>query len=295
MIDKLLFLLLALFWGGSFLAIKNTIETIPSFTSAFYRVFFSSIILCLFYFKDLKTIFKKQNIEEILFSSITGLCAVGIPFALLFWGERYVSPSIAAVINGTVPLWTLLFSVVFFGEGNIFSKNKVFGVFLGICGLILIFYPKLILKNEANELLGLLAIIFMAISYAIGINLNRKIQKKVRLLSNQQNLTIQQFVSAIFLGVVFLFFEGLPELSLLKEPKVYLSVLYLSLFSTALAFVIFYRLINSMGSVKAASVTFFVPPVALILDSLIFGRKLNLNEYIGAITVFTSMYFLQKK
>lgn len=293
MIDKLLFILLAIFWGGSFLAIQNTIEIIPSFTSAFYRVFFSTIFIFIFFHKDLFSL-KKIPSKEIIISALTGLCAVGIPFGLLFWGEKYVSPSVAAIINGTVPLWTLLFSVTVFGDKTILNFTKKLGVILGIIGLFFIFYPKLILKNEALELYGLLAIFFMAISYAIGINLNRKIQITNKHLSNRQNLIVQQFSSAVFLLLSCLVIDGVPNLNLLTYKIVAGSIFYLSFFSTALAFIIFYRLIRTLGSVKAASVTYFVPAVALILDNLIFKRSLLMNEYIGSVIVFVSIYFLQR-
>lgn len=293
MIDKLLFILLAIFWGGSFLAIQNTIEIIPSFTSAFYRVFFSTIFIFIFFHKDLFSL-KKIPSKEIIISALTGLCAVGIPFGLLFWGEKYVSPSVAAIINGTVPLWTLLFSVTVFGDKTILNFTKKLGVILGIIGLFFIFYPKLILKNEALELYGLLAIFFMAISYAIGINLNRKIQITNKHLSNRQNLIVQQFSSAVFLLLSCLVIDGVPNLNLLTNKIVAGSIFYLSFFSTALAFIIFYRLIRTLGSVKAASVTYFVPAVALILDNLIFKRSLLMNEYIGSVIVFVSIYFLQR-
>lgn len=294
MIDKILFVLLALFWGGSFLAIQNTIEVIPSFTSAFYRVFLSTIFLILFFFKDFLKILKVEK-SEIISSALTGLCAVGIPFGLLFWGEKYISPSIAAVINGTVPLWTLFFSVLFFKEKNIFTKNKVFGVFLGIIGILFIFYPKLNFRNEENEVLGLIAIIGMAISYAIGINLNRKIQNINIHLSNKQNLIIQQMFSSVFLLGCLLLIEGKPKLQLLLDTKVSMSIIYLAFFSTTLAFIIFYRLIRNLGSVKASSVTYFVPAVALLLDNLIFDRKLANYEYAGSAIIFLSLYFIQKK
>lgn len=294
MIDKILFILLAFFWGGSFLAIQNTIEVIPSFTSAFYRVFLSTIFLIIFFIKDFLKLFQVDR-GEIISSALTGLCAVGIPFGLLFWGEKYVSPSIAAVINGTVPLWTLFLSALLFHEKNVFTKNKILGVILGIVGIIFIFYPKLNFNNQTNEVFGLIAIVFMAISYAVGINLNRKIQSTNKHLSNKQNLIIQQLFSSVFLLFCLILIEGPPNFELLLSTKVSLSVLYLGLFSTAIAFTIFYRLIRTMGSVKASSVTYFVPAVALFLDTLIFDRKLGSYEYFGSAIIFLSLYFIQKK
>jgi len=292
MINYLLFAVLSLFWGGSFVAIKYLIEDVPSFTAAFYRVFFSIIFLFLIYFKGLKLKAGWWS-KELSYSVITGLCSIGIPFSLLFWGEKFVSPSMAGVLNGTVPFWTLVVSILFFGELKNVTLKKVCGLLTGLVGICFIFGPKLKMTGNENEVFGLVAILLMAFSYSIGINLNKRLLSKNKVITKSLNLVIQQIASAIFLGVILLFVEGVPDLSLLGDPQNYLSVGYLSLFSTCLAFIIFYHLIDVFGAVKASTVTFFVPPIALGLDAIIYGRELTLYEGIGATVIIASMFLLR--
>ncbi len=293
MLNQVLFALLAFFWGGSFIAIKNLIIEVPSFSAAFYRVGFSVVFLAIIYLKSIK-IPKGFSKQELLLTSITGLCSVGIPFSLLFWGERFITPSIAGVINGTVPFWTLIVGILFFNELKNLTYKKLIGLALGFIGIIFIFGPKLTLKGDSNELWGLLAVVGMAFSYAIGINLNKRILSANKYFTKSLNIIVQQIASAIYLLLVVLVTDGVPNLELLLRPVNGLSVIYLSLFSTCLAFIIFYRLIEQLGAIKASTVTFFVPAVALLLDYLIYNAQLSILEGIGAIIILLSMVLLKE-
>lgn len=293
MINYILFSCLALFWGGSFVAIKFLIHEVPSFSAAFYRVFFSVIFLTILFNKKLK--FPKKLLgREFLLICATGLCSVGVPFSLLFWGETFISPSIAGVLNGTVPFWTLIIAVIFFNEAKSVTPKKIAGLIVGFIGLALIFGPKIKIAGESQEIFGLLALSGMSFFYAIGINLNKKILEGEQRISKKLNLWIQQITSVLYLGIIVLFVDGVPKFSLLLEPKIAGAVFYISFISTTLAFIIFYKLINEWGSVKASTVTFFVPPVSLVLDSLIYQRQLSTLEIAGTITILASMVLLRQ-
>ena len=300
MFNYLLFALLSFFWGGSFIAIKYLITEVPSFTGAFYRVFFSVIFLILLSLLgfakkiDFSKIKNKGLKKELLFTIVTGLFSVGIPFSLLFWGEKFIIPSLAGVINGTVPFWTLIISILLFNGYKDLTLKKVIGLALGFAGIVFIFGPKISFSGNVMELWGLVAVTGMAMSYSMGINLNKKVLAENQIFTGTLNIVTQQVASFIYLFMVLIFTDGLPEWSLLLKPANGLSVLYLSLFSTAIAFIIFYRLITIMGPVKASTVTFFVPPVALLLDNLVYGSTLSYTEGLGALVILTSMYFLKE-
>jgi drug/metabolite transporter (DMT)-like permease len=294
MLNKALFFALALFWGGSFVAIKYLINDVPSFTAAFYRVFFAVIFLSLIYSRSIK-IPKGFFGKELLYSLLAGMFSIGIPFGLLFWGERYISASLAGVLNGTVPFWTLLIGIIFLNQINRVSKEKVLGLVTGFIGISLIFGPRIKFDGNILELQGLMAVLLMAISYGIGINLNRAILTKNKIISGPISLISQHIVSALYLGCVALYMDGVPDLTLLLKPDVAISLFYLSFFSTTLAFIIFFKLIKEVGSVEASSVTFFVPAIALIIDILIFGHSLSILEGLGTVIIFVSMFLLREK
>lgn len=293
MINSLLFILLAIFWGGSFIAIKVLIQEVPSFSAAFLRVFFASIFLFIISLPKIIRIQERPDLKTVFISSVTGLFSIGIPFSLLFWGEMFIAPSLAGVLNGTVPFWTLVIAIIFFKDTEKITKRKLIGLALGLIGITFIFAPKLQFSGSLSELKGVVAIIAMAISYAIGINLNKRILSRYQIETNY-NLIIQHVISSFYLFTIILFFEKFPPLEIIFSTKNLVSILYLALFSTTLAFIIFFKLIRELGPVKASMVTFFVPAVALILDSVINSERLSYTEAIGTTIIFMSMNFLRQ-
>lgn len=297
MINTLLFVLLALFWGGSFLFIKIAIEHISSFHAAFYRVFFAMIFLILLNIRSIKIPSGLNTKDGVLLISAS-LFSIGIPFSLLFWGEQYVSSGMAGVINGTVPIWTLLFGMFVFKNQDKVNIFKALGVFLGVIGIVLIFYPKISFNGDVKEIYGLISILFMAICYGLGIHFNNKIiplfNDTKKGLTKETNLIIQQFFSALYLFVLSFSLEGIPSISNLLRFEVWTSLIYLSLFSTAIAFMIFYKLIMAIGPVKSSAVTFFVPLVALSLDIIINGIIPIGTQFLGAGIIMISLYFVRK-
>ena len=110
------------------------------------------------------------------FFTLTISCIViGLPFSLLFWGEKFISPSIAGVINGTVPFWTLIIAVSFFSGMKDITFRKILGLLAGFIGIAFIFGPKINLTGSENEIWGLISVTGMAVSYSVGINLNKTI------------------------------------------------------------------------------------------------------------------------
>jgi drug/metabolite transporter (DMT)-like permease len=292
LLNYILFSLLAIFWGGSFVAIKEVLHVMPSFTGAFYRVFFSFVFLIIIFARTIKFPPGFWG-RELLQISVCGLFSIGIPFSLLFWGENYISPSMAGVLNGTVPFWTLICGILFYKAQT--TKSQVMGLIVGFIGIVFIFAPKLAFSGDINEIYGLLAVTGMAWSYSLGININKKILSQETVIPRNMNLIVQQFVSIILLAIMVLFVDGVPDISLLNSLPTFGSIFYLSFFSTCIAFIIFYKLIHEMGAVKASTVTFFVPPIALALDSIIYGRQLTVYEVIGAIIILASMILLRVK
>lgn len=294
MINTILFSLLALFWGGSFIAIKYVIHDIPSFTAAFYRVFFALIFLGLIYIKHWKH-FPSIKDKQLYLSAVAGLCSIGIPFSLLFWGEKFIKASLAGVINGTVPFWTMIIGLIIFRNFHSVTRLKVGGLFFGLIGISCIFGPKISFTGNIEELKGLAALVGMAVFYALGINYNRAILTKESSLSAPINLFIQHMVSALYLGAIMLLLEGPVDPSLLLKTENALSIFYLSFISTTLAFIIFFKLIREMGAIEASSVTFFVPAVALILDVIIYKSVLTPLEALGTGLIFMSMFLLKDR
>jgi drug/metabolite transporter (DMT)-like permease len=296
MVNFLLFLFLGSFWGGSYVAIKFAIAGCPSSLAAFLRLIVAVLFLTIVYLM----LGKKFQVapDRRIKVWISGLFAQGIPFALLFWGEKSVSAGLAGIINGTVPLWTFLLSLIYLKQLEQFSSRTVLGLILGFSGLILVYFPLIQIIHDPLHTLGVCAVTGMALAYSISIIMNRFIisgDKKVDLFAAVYQ---QHLASLVFLGAVtFLSMAisndsfSLTQLSL----ETILSILYLGICSTGVAFLFWFRLIREWGAVRASSVTYLVPLVALVLDYIVLKTVHSTLEIVGTVIVLAGVFLLQKR
>lgn len=288
MTNTLLFSLLALFWGGSFIAIKVVVHEIPPFGGAALRVMVGLAGL----FAILKAMKKPTAVpwDSRWRLWLTGLFSQGFPFALLFWGERSISAGLAGLINGTVPLWTFTLGAALASEPAAKSPRAWGGVALGFAGTALIFWPTLVAPGP-GELGGVAACLGMALCYAIGSLIARTVLVGDKAVDVYAGVLHQQVAATAFLAILAAATGSLP-VGLSPTPAAWGSILYLGLASTAVAFLIFFRLIRDWGSLRASAVTYVMPVVTLILDQLFFGHWPKPTEAAGAAIVLAGVILL---
>jgi len=288
--NVVLFLIVALFWGGSFVAIEPLVKIVPPITAAALRI--GVAILCLvFVLPILKVSFKVPKKIQVKVW-ITGLFAFTFPFALLFWGEQSVSPGLAGILNGTVPIFVFLLGMIFTPGIETITVKKVVGLIVGILGVVVIFYPKLN-GGMTSSLAGAVAILLMACSYAASALLNRNLFTQHKQMHPLTNLFNQLISGFILIAIIALTLEGIPQFSTYQPVDTFFAtVLYLGAGSTAIAFICFYRLIQSWGAVRASTVTYVIPATALVLD-LILNRKIpSPTDLLGVIAITAGVLIL---
>ncbi len=289
-VDVLLFALLAAFWGGSFVAIKFAVQVYPTTFSAMLRVALALVVLfALFLYQkaDLKVSFPTRRKMW-----LAGLFAQGLPFALLFWGEKRISPGLAGIINGTVPIWTFVFGLLV-GKGESFTVRKTSGLLLGFAGIAIICSPMLSFGGTRGELAGTAAVFLMAICYGIGTLLTRSLLSGTAKADFRANAFHQNCASFVFLVAVSFFAEPWPALhTVFASPAAVISIVYLGVFSTALAFLIYFHLIREWGAVRASAVTYVVPIVAVFWDYVFFRNVPSAFEIVGVAAVLSGVVLL---
>lgn len=290
-INALCFLTLACLWSGSFIGIKVVVDSWPPLFGAAMRVGIALLAITII----IKVLRKKVKVPFALRWKIwcIGLFAQGIPFSFLFWGERIISPGLAGILNGTVSIWTFVLSLIFFPTLTQFSFLKSIGLLIGLFGVAIIFWPILAFDTNLMTLAGTVAILMMAISYAVGNLLNQHfLQGKTR-LDFYTNIYHQHCASLVFLIIISSIFEAWPTLGDLKIYAPWLASVYLGVFSTALAFVMYYHLIREWDGIRASTVMYIVPALTLLWDDLFFGNEPGLAELIGVATVLCGVVLIQ--
>jgi drug/metabolite transporter (DMT)-like permease len=207
-----------------------------------------------------------------------GFFTLGLPWALLFWGEQFVSPALCSILNSTTPIFTVIVVAVLVKSEHA-PWNKWLGVAIGFLGVLIIFWPE-VADGETSSLHGMIAVTGMAMCYSIGIVWLKSIAHKV---SASVALAIEGVGGLLFLVPFSLLFEwnAIVKASWL-ETNGWVAILYLGIFSTAVAQLIFFALLRAWGPVRTSAVTYLIPIVAVILDWIAFGTFLSVNAIIGA-------------
>lgn len=288
--DAGLFLLLAAFWGGSFVAIKLVVTVLPPVFGAALRVAVALGALGAWFRWEGRRVDVPGEIRRRMW--LAGLFAQGFPFALLFWGEKRIAPGLAGILNGTVPLWTFLLGRAA-GSTEPFTPRRAAGLALGFAGIAVICAPLTSFAGRPGELAGAGAVLLMAACYAVGSLLTR------RLLSGaadfHANLLHQHCASAVFLLALSALLEPWPApAALLASGRAIPSILYLGVCSTAIAFLIYFHLIRSWGAVRASAVTYVAPVFAVFWDYVFFGNALGGWELAGVAAILSGVVLLQR-
>ena len=287
-----LFFLLACLWSGSFVGIKVVVATWPPVFGAAVRVAIALISIMILLLAMHKKTFVQFSLRWKFW--VIGVFSQAIPFTFLFWGERFVSPGLAGILNGTVPIWTFAFALLFMPKLADFSVLKTLGLLTGLSGITIVFWPLLTFEYSLNMISGAAAILVMAMSYAIGGLLNQRLFKSDIKVDFFTNLYHQHWGSLIFLVLVSGVFEKWPSIQyLVLDYTPWLACLYLGVFATALAYAIFYHLIREWDAVRATSVLYVVPVLALVWDYVFFNNPPHSTEIIGVAAILSGVVLIQ--
>ena len=283
--NALIFILLIFIWGCSFIAIKFAVMEIPPYFAASMRIMTALIFLLI-----LRVVFYKKYSfagihKNIFFSILAGFFNLGIAWCFLFWGEKYTSPALASIINGSYPIWLLGLCLIFKIEEV--TRTKILAVMLGFIGIITIFLPKIQVGMTEN-LSGALSILAMAVSYAIASSIFKKFSAKILTLPH---LIIQCIAGlCITIPVSYFFeFEKWHEVFTASSRAIG-STIYLGIFSTAIAILLYFKLFKSIGAIRASLVTYCIPFVSIILDIVILRVSPHINEVLGLFIILSGIF-----
>lgn len=281
-----LLILLASLWGPSFLFIKIAVAEIPPIMLAALRIGFAAMILNLILL--LKKRYLPLNLDFWLKTLVAGFFAQGLPFVLINWGEQYVDSSLTSVLNGLMPLFTIIFAHFMIAEEKI-NNRKLFGVLLGFVGLLVLVMPDLIVSSASN-LKGIMSIIVATISYGIGLTLIRKYFAKTSSIKAPAAQLLS--VSIYLIPLAFLLYPEF-QLASISAPALG-SVFILTVFGTAIAFIIYFKLIEQSSAAYASLVTYLMPIYGVVLGTIFLDEKISAWMLMGTALILMGIRVTKK-
>ena len=282
-IDLLLLVLLGVIWGSAFFNIKIATYSYDPFTLALVRVVFASIplvILC-----------KYKGIKIEAFTSnwrpyaLVGLCNITIPFILIAIGTSKINSYLAAMLMSTTPLSGSILAHFFTRDEKI-SFYKSLGILIGFMGIVILFFDKLII-NESNYIFVLITILGSTF-YSIGGVLTLKLKDK----GNENVTTSTTLWSVIFLLPLSFIFEAPWNSNPTMQST--LSLLYLGVVATGLAWLIRFRILTVNGLVFQTQVAYLIPIFGVIFGYFLMDEIITWRVIISLIIIMAGIYIVKK-
>ena len=264
---------LAVLWGPSFLFIKVAVLEIPPFTLMTARVGIASLILYII----LRASGKKLTLNPATWRSFAFMAvfANALPFVLFGWGEIHVDSALAAVLNGTTPIFTIIIAHFFISDDRL-NLVKIIGIIFGFLGVVILFFPFLS-KGLTLDTLGVFAFIAAALCYGISTVYARK---KLRGLPPLVAPTAQLILATICLLPFSLIIDRPFEMNFPSWNAIN-SVLALAIFGSAIAFATFYHILEMTSATNLSMVTYLIPVIGVFLGVVFLDEKLGWYVYVG--------------
>lgn len=266
-----LLLALSTLWGASYTFIKIGVETIPPVTLIAARTLVAgAILVVVIRLRGLKLPSDRQAWKRFLFQACLNSV---IPFTLIAWAEQTTDAGLATILNSTSPIFAFLLTVLITRHETVTSR-KLFGVTAGLIGICLIVGVQA-LDGFGQELWAQLAIVTATICYAGAAIFGKNFKGLDPMMPAAGSLICG---AAILIPISLIVDQ---PWTLVPSANSVLALLALSVFSTALAFVIYFRLVQTLGSVGTTAQAYLRVPIGVAIGVLFLGETLSSTAWIG--------------
>ena len=280
--DWLLLVFLSVLWGGAFFFIGVAVAEVPPLTLVAARVGIAALALLLVVW--LLGYQLPQTAAGWRVFVVQAIVSNVIPFSLITFGQTRIASGLAAVLNATTPLFTLLVMRVLAHEP--LTLHKMAGVLLGIIGVAVLMGPEVAGAN-LSSILGMMAVLGAALSYGFSAYGMRRLREIPPLVSSAA-----QLLCATALLLPMAAFADHFWLQPLPSPAAIVAILALALMSTALAFIVFFRISATAGPSNVMLVTLLIPVTATALGAAFLGEAMKATEIAGALIIASALVII---
>ncbi|MCK5541198.1 MAG: DMT family transporter [Desulfobacterales bacterium] len=286
--NKLLYIITVLIWGSTWIAIKFQLGSVDPLVSTFYRFSIAALILMLFcYIRGLDMRF---SIKDHLFLALFGSLLFSVNYWMVYVAEIYITSGVVAVTFSSIVFMNIINGAIFLKTP--IKAQMVVGAVIGIIGICFIFFLEIKSFDFSDKNVQGLCMCFLSVLLASFGNIISSRNSKNNLPIIQANAfgmthgAVVLLLLAVFLG---------KEFNLSFSTSYFVSLFYLAIFGSILAFGSYLTLISEIGADKASYAIMLVPVVALIISSFFEGYVWNFQAVFGLILVLTGNFMALRK
>jgi len=279
--SRLVWLLLCCIWGSTWLFIKLGLEDLPPLTFAGIRFLIATIVL-LFLVAVRRLPFPRQRRDFMLLAG-TGILSFSVNYGLVFWGEQYISSGLAALLQSMLPAFGLIIAHYYL-PGEPMTPSRIAGVVMGVVGVGVIFSNQLQVSGP-KALWGSAALVLSAFCAAYANVLVKAYCKHID--------PVVLAAGQMMFGLIPLFLIGIPlEGNPFRFHWTYMaliSLLYLAVIGTVIAFSLYYWLIRNMNVTDTMLIALVTPVVAVILGMIVLKERLEWRPLVGGLMIISGI------
>lgn len=282
----LVFIVLGLIWSSSFLWIKIGVQEIGPMALVAFRMLFGALTaagIAIYQKVEWPRDWKTWGIYAIL-----GPTSLAIPIFFISWGEQTIDSAVASILNATVPLFTIIIAHYWLHDDKM-TIPKVTGLLIGFAGVVLLFSEDLLASKHLN-VIGQLAVVLASLFYAWSAVFARKATQHIQGVIRG---ALPLITAAIFIWIIgpvaekpFLF----PSL-----PITWIAALWLGIFGSGLAMIMFYYLLHEIGPTRTSLVTYLFPVGGVILGVIFLDEHLSWQLLAGTVLIIASLAVVNYK
>ncbi|HEV7310176.1 DMT family transporter [Ensifer sp.] len=267
-------ILLSLLWGGSFFFIGIAVKALPPITIVALRVSLAAVTLLVIVRLMGLSMPRDRRVWVAFFGM--GLLNNLIPFSLIVWGQTHIASGLASILNATTPLFGVIVAHLLTDDEKL-TVNRFAGVAVGFLGVAMMIGPAA-LGGLGSNLLAQIAILGAALSYALAGVFARRFKRMG--VAPIVTATGQVSASSIMLVPLSLLIDH-PWSLPMPGLDVWAAIIGIALVSTALAYVLFFRILETAGVTNLMLVTFLIPVSAILLGAMFLGETLEAKHFLG--------------
>ncbi len=266
--DWLVLLALGLMWGTSYVFIKLGVETLGTFTLIAGRLGIGLALLATVVILAREPL--PRSLRQYGHLIVMAVINIVLPFALITTAERSVDSNLAAILNGTVPLFAIVFAALFLHDEPM-TLNRLGGLVVGYVGVIVLVSRTLLGGGTASSSEGELALVASAVCYGAGAVYARRNVRGLR-----------PMIPALFqVGFAFVI---VATIALVTEPvgrgwtsNAIIAVVWLGLLGSGFAYLANFRLLSRIGATRTSIVAYLLPVVGIVSGALMFGEQVDIR------------------
>lgn len=270
---------LSLLWSATFFVVEIGLRELGPFMLVAGRVSFGAATLWILVLASGLALPRTARDWCDLF--IMGFLNNAVPFSLIFWGQVYLTGGLAAIFNATTPIFGVIVAHMLLADERA-TPLKALGVLFGLCGVVAMVGPEA-LQGMSGSLLGQIAIIGAAISYAFAGVFGRRLSRFAPPVAAAGMLT----ASTIMMVPLALVVEGVP--AAMPSIDTWAVILVLGVLGSGGAYILYFRILARAGATNLLLVTFIIPPGAILLGWVFLDEELGESAIVGLGLIFAGL------